>query len=136
MLRIPVHTCTCPGLPVAARALCWKSGLLVMVCGGGSVDTGPPPTPWEPVKGACTHGHSGLQATSGPPPSPSATWACPGYVCCGHVAGQVTETGSAPGHFCPVFPSNPEYTFFKTDFDTACTYLFLFCLLFNSLKQL
>ena len=26
--------------PLAAQALCWKSGLLVMVCSGGSVDTG------------------------------------------------------------------------------------------------
>ena len=48
-----MHTCTRPGLPLAARALCWKSGLLVMVCGRGSVDTGPPLIPWEPVQGAC-----------------------------------------------------------------------------------
>ena len=36
------------------------------------------------------------------------------------------------GHFCPVSPSNPDlHLFLKTDFNTTCMNLFLFCLLFS-----
>ena len=46
--------------------------------------------------------------------------------------GSSRRIGSVLGHFCPVSPSNPDlHLFLKTDFDTTCMYLFLFCLLFS-----
>ena len=134
----PVHTCTRPGLPLAARALCWKSGLLVMVCGGGSVDTGPPLIPWEPVQGACAT--RSFRAPGSQRPlhlaTPSAAhlglpWLRVSRSCCraGH-GGQ----GAPWVTFAPCLLPTQIYTIFlKTEFDTACMYLFLFafCLIFT-----
>ena len=92
--------------------------------------------------GACAGGlcHTVIQGSrqpAAPPPGDTISSALgPALAACVAVMlqGRSRRAGSALGHFCPVSPSNPDlHLFLKTDFDTACMYLFLFafCLIFT-----
>ena len=93
------------------------------------------PHPGSLCRGPVPHGHSGLQAASGPSTwrhHQQRTWACPGCVCRGHVAGQVTEGRERPGSLLPRVSFQPRFTpFSQNRLRHSVQVSFSFCLLFN-----
>ena len=123
--------------PLAAHALCWKSGLLVTVCSGGSVDTGAS----THTLGACSGGrcHMVIQGSRQPEAPPAGDTVVvsitlgPALAACVAVMlqGNSRRIGSTRVTFAPCLFQPRSTPFSQNRLPHTCMYHFLFCLMFN-----